>query len=85
MSTGELIAGGIGAAVGAAVRQPEVTKLRAQVAWLVELVQSSKLALDSANETITDLHQENARLRRSEAAKDAEIARLLELVPPEEP
>ena len=77
MSTGENIAlATISGLVGYGLRQKTIDGLQAEVAQLSEL-------LEQAKDIIQEKAREVDRRARSEAAKDAEIARLRELVPPE--
>lgn len=84
--TGESIALAVfSGIVGAGLRQKTIDDLRTEVAQLDQLLDSYKLALEQANDTINEQGREINRLRQSDAAKDAEISRLRELVRPEEP
>ncbi len=84
-STGDsLTLASVGGLVGAGLRQKTVDDLSTAVAKGDRLIQTYRLTLEQANETIDDHEREITRLRQSDAAKDAEIARLRELVPPSE-
>jgi len=74
---GPLLAGLLGGAAGALLRQPQVDWLQGWLRWY-------QSALTQANETIQLQDTEIKRLRRSETEKDSQIAALQERIPPEE-
>ncbi len=82
-STGDnLTLASVGGLVGAGLRQKTVDDLSTAVAKGDRLIQTYRLTLEQANDTVDDQERKITRLRQSDAAKDAEIARLRELVPP---
>ena len=86
MSTGETIAlATISGLFGAGLRQKTINDLRADVAQLDQNLESYKLALGQAHDTIKSMDREIVRLRQEKAAVLAENSRLREQVPPEDP
>jgi hypothetical protein len=79
-----VITAAISSGVGATARRPQIDRLTENLQDAYCRVRTLHLQLQEANSTIQDQATELDRRARSEASKDAEIAGLRELLPPED-
>ena len=77
-----LITAAVSSSAGALLRQPQIDRLTRDLSAAYRRINNLVLQLNQANGTIQDQAKELNRRSRSEALKDAEIARLMELIPP---